>query len=249
MKCINFPLHGLSANDEGRRGLLKPLCAATVLMLLSACSTFSDSDVEEPQVATQDSAQQQQPVEPVFDPYEGKSDEYKRLMQLPNAYKENAVTVPNEVRVKVQQAMATKESDVFAAKVSLENVAAANPQLSGVFVQLGDIELELGNNDKARDYYTRAVQANDNNYFAHNRLGLMQRQAGDFTGAKASYEAALNAWGAFAQAHLNLGILLDMYMGQKRQALQHYQTYQVLTEEKNNKVKGWIADISMQLKQ
>ncbi|MDN3652680.1 tetratricopeptide repeat protein [Thalassotalea ponticola] len=222
----------------------KGIAMASLLTLLSACSTLPETSdsASDASALNKNNGRTEQAIA-------NSESEYDRLMRLPNAYKDNAIAVSEETKAQVNAALALQQTDVSQAKAALEAIVAATPQLSGVWVILGDMARNNGEHNEARNYYQRAVQANNNNYHAHNRLGLMQREAGEFEAAKASYQAALEAWGGFANAHLNLGILLDMYMGQRLEALSHYQTYQVLTKEQDNKVKRWIADISMQLKQ
>ncbi len=180
---------------------------------------------------------------------DNKDVERRRLLALPNLYKQGAVPVSAEIKASVNAALALKANgDIDGATARLTAISATNRSLSGVALHLGDIALDAGDIEQATRYYLQAIHGNSNNYFAHNRLGSVYRRQGQFMQAKMSYQAALASWGGFAEAHLNLGILLDIYLGQKQQALAYYQSYQLLTDEKNRKVKGWIADISMQLR-
>ncbi|MFT7175684.1 MAG: hypothetical protein ACJAUG_001685 [Halioglobus sp.] len=47
--------------------------------------------------------------------------------------------------------------------------------------------------------------------------------------------------------HRNLGILYDVYLGEKIKALRHFNRYQTLTGGADRKVKGWIVDLQRQL--
>ena len=47
----------------------------------------------------------------------------------------------------------------------------------------------------------------------------------------------------YARAHLNLGILFDLYLQDLEKALQQYRKYQKLTSDENTQVAGWIIDI------
>lgn len=175
--------------------------------------------------------------------------EYQRLMALPNAYKDNAILIPNNVKLELTVALEQKANgDLDSATKTIQTLSEQNPNMSGLKLQLGDLAYKGGNLDLAKAYYQQAVVINPYNYFAHNRLGGVLRKQGDFDAAKTSYQTALDSWGAFAPAHLNLGILFDIYLGDKNKALEHYQTYQLLTQDENRKVKGWIADISVQLR-
>ncbi len=50
-----------------------------------------------------------------------------------------------------------------------------------------------------------------------------------------------------ADTHLNLGILYDLYRGEKKAALQHFSRYQELQLSDDRVVAGWIADLERQL--
>lgn len=179
---------------------------------------------------------------------EGKSEEYLRLVAMPNKYKQSAVKVKPPLSQEIAAAMTkVDDGEVSDGRKALEKISINHPNLSGIKLKLGDIALKDNNLKLAQVYYQQAISANQYNYFAHNRLGTVLRKLGQFEQAKAHYLLALDSWPAFAPAHHNLGILLDIYLGDKAGAIQHYQTYQVLTDNKNRKVNGWITDSSAQL--
>ncbi len=134
------------------------------------------------------------------------------------------------------------------AKVSFTQLSIQYPTMSVPKLYLGDIALMEDDTAMAVTLYQQAIEINPDNYYAHNRLARLHRKQGLFTLAKQHYEAALASWPAFAPAHLNLGILLDLYLGEKAKARVHYETYQILTENNDRKIRGWIKDITMQLR-
>jgi Flp pilus assembly protein TadD len=78
---------------------------------------------------------------------------------------------------------------------------------------------------------------------AYNHLGVVLRQRGQFEQARQSYETAIRINAAYASAHLNLGILNDLYLQDLATALRHYQRYQVLTGDSDKQVAKWIIDL------
>lgn len=76
---------------------------------------------------------------------------------------------------------------------------------------------------------------------ALNEAAIAQRVEGDFESAKKRYEKALALAEDDAVTHRNLGILLDLYLGDAERALTHYQRYQALTGGTDRSVAGWIA--------
>ncbi|MGJ8680610.1 tetratricopeptide repeat protein [Paraglaciecola sp.] len=124
---------------------------------------------------------------------------------------------------------------------------------SAVWVLRGDIaSAQKQQTSEIIGFYQQAIAVNTDNYLAHNRLAIILSRQGKFEQALGHYEKALDSWPAFATGYLNRGILLDLYMGKKQQALEDYQTYQgliSLTQGKpNKKVRGWIVDLERQLK-
>jgi cellulose synthase operon protein C len=81
---------------------------------------------------------------------------------------------------------------------------------------------------------------------AANAQGIAQRKAGKFAEAEAAYRHALEADPNYAPAHLNLGILCDLYRGQPQEALPQFEQYVALTGE-NKRVSGWIAELRKRL--
>jgi lipoprotein NlpI len=51
----------------------------------------------------------------------------------------------------------------------------------------------------------------------------------------------------YAYAHLNYGILLDLYLGELENALAHYQKFQQLTPEEDKEVTKWIVDLERRI--
>ncbi len=79
-----------------------------------------------------------------------------------------------------------------------------------------------------------------------NAQGIAQRKQGKFAEADAAYRHAIEADPNYAPAHLNLGILCDLYRGQPQDALPQYEQYVALTGE-NKRVNGWIAELRQRL--
>ncbi len=75
---------------------------------------------------------------------------------------------------------------------------------------------------------------------AFNNLGVAETRLGRIAAARAAFAAARSGAGASAEATLNLGILLDDYTGESRQALDHYRDYLAGQGRRSREVEGWI---------
>jgi len=215
--------------------------ALILSLLITSCKSTNEADL-----ITTDVAQHQTNKNEQLNGL--KAADNQSLAPIVNNYRASKKIVPPEVIEAINLAVAAKAAgDLTVARQLLEQLTITNPKLSVIPVYLGDIALENGSTNLAKHYYQQAIVINADNYFALNRLAKLQRKAGQFDLAETSYRLALASWQDFAPAHLNLGILLDLYKGEKAQALAHYKKYQALTNSQSRQVNGWIADISRQL--
>ena len=143
----------------------------------------------------------------------------------------------------IQAKRAFKASDFEGAKTILIGLTDSDKKLSGPWVMLGDIEVEKNNLDVAEQYFSKAILINKNNINAYLRLANVKRMQGDFSKAKSTYADVLSLWKDFPEAHLNLGVLYDVYLNDNVKAQKHIETYQFLTGGENDEVAQWLLEI------
>jgi hypothetical protein len=73
-------------------------------------------------------------------------------------------------------------------------------------------------------------------------LGIVYRQTGRFSEARASYERALSIHDGFHYALRNLGVLCDLYIEDLPCALASYEAYSGIVTD-DPQVGIWIADV------
>lgn len=129
--------------------------------------------------------------------------------------------------------------------VQVSNDAPDKPR---VFTNLGLAYFKLKQYDLAEQAFKQAIARDNDDAVAHNHLGVLKRQQGDFIDALERYQRAIKIDSNYAAAHLNLGILFDIYLQDLQKALQQYQKYQALISEEDKQVAGWIIDIERRLK-
>ncbi len=138
------------------------------------------------------------------------------------------------------------------ARQTLQQLVVQAPELSGPWLNLGIVWVQLNEPGQARAAFERALAANPLNVDAYNHLGALERREGNFTQAQNNYEQALKVWPHSVAAHKNLGILLDIYTGDWPQALVHYQAAQIITEQTQGEpdatLNGWIIDLQRRIK-
>lgn len=82
----------------------------------------------------------------------------------------------------------------------------------------------------------------------YNQLGILYRDAGRFDDAAQAYRRALALDDAYALAHLNLGILLDLYINEPARAVTHYERYLQLQPDADGAVNKWIVELKQRLR-
>lgn len=167
---------------------------------------------------------------------------------LPNPYLLTKPKVSDQVDANFRDAIAAIQQKNWShAETVLQQLATANPTLSGVQLNLGLVYRGKGELDKAADAFNRAITINAKNVDAYTQLAVLKREAGDFAAAESLYQRALAVWPFYPEGHKNLAILYELYLGKPEQALPHYQAYQQLLPAPDKQVDSWIADLQRRL--
>jgi tetratricopeptide (TPR) repeat protein len=119
----------------------------------------------------------------------------------------------------------------------------SNPELGGPFANLGVLQRQAGKLDDSVKSLEQAVKASPDQPLYFNQLGISYRQQGQFTKARGAYEKAIALDPNYASAHLNLGILHDLYLRDNAKALEQYDRYIALAAGKDATVAKWVADL------
>jgi len=125
---------------------------------------------------------------------------------------------------------------------SMLKLTEKEPTLAAPHVDLGIAYERSGDLERAEASLNKALELNSHDPTAYNELGLVQRRKGEFAKARTSYEAALKHSPEFHDAHRNLAILCDLYLGDFASALEHYEAYSRLVPD-DTEVTKWIADL------
>jgi Flp pilus assembly protein TadD len=128
------------------------------------------------------------------------------------------------------------------AERQLKALAASNPELGGVHANLGLLYRHAGKLPEAVAALEKAVQASPKQPVFHNQLGISYRLQGQFVKAREAYETAIGLDPAYASPVLNLGILNDLYLQDRKRALVLYDQYLALAGG-DAAVTKWVADL------
>jgi len=156
--------------------------------------------------------------------------------------------LPQAAVDKFDQAISLLESgQADAAEKQLLELTAAYPDYSGPYLNLGIAQMKRGDLAAAEKSLKTAAERAPQNAKVFNQLGILYRHLGRLQEADAAYQEALRIDPDYALAHLNLGVLCDLYLGQPQRALDEYERYLSLTSEPQPQVAGWVKELRARL--
>lgn len=166
----------------------------------------------------------------------------------PNPYLQNKPSVSRQAQQNFTDATRAMRNKQWAqAESLLQKVIAENNKLSGAYLNLGLVYHAQKEDKRAEQAFNDAIAANHTNLDAYNQLAILQREAGNFSGAEENYKKALSLWPFHPESHKNIAILYDLYMGKSAEALPHYEAYLQLLGGEDKQATSWIADLQRRL--
>jgi tetratricopeptide (TPR) repeat protein len=128
------------------------------------------------------------------------------------------------------------------AELEFKALVVAYPQFTGPQVNLGLLYLRDSRLPEAEAAFKAALEQKPTDVVAGNELGIALRRLGKFTEAEAAYRRTIAAEPNYAPAHLNLGVLYDLYLAQPQKALEEFERYLEIAGE-NKQVAGWVVEL------
>ncbi|MEK6750425.1 MAG: tetratricopeptide repeat protein [Pseudomonadota bacterium] len=135
------------------------------------------------------------------------------------------------------------------AEQALRNILQIQPEHPGPYANLAILYKKQGRLEDAERVLVEALARSPARVEYLNMLGVVKRQQGQFAAAAEAYERALAIDGNFSDAHYNLGILCDLYLGDYAKATQHYERFLQLSADQNSNkdVRVWLDDLKKRM--
>lgn len=163
---------------------------------------------------------------------------------VPNPYLEQKGRIHKDAVTYFIQARRYFKSEEFSkCNALLDDIIKLDSKLSGAWVMKADIASKQEQLDEARELLGKAITVNPQNVNAYIRLAKLQRLKGDFIGAQNTYAKALAVWPDFPEAHLNVGILYDIYLNHPILAQKHMEAYLYLTGGTDQQATTWANEV------
>lgn len=161
---------------------------------------------------------------------------------------QHPVIVPEKVLANYQQALSLMKGKKWQqAHAMFDQVIVQQPNLSGSYVNKAIIAKQTGELEQAQKLLTTAISINKLNLYAHHLQGQIYRLQGEFGKAEESYLAAIAIWPDFAEAHVSMAVLLELYRGRLIDAHNYYRSYLLLNRD-DEEVKRWQAGLEIKIK-
>jgi tetratricopeptide (TPR) repeat protein len=152
--------------------------------------------------------------------------------------------IPERANQQFAQAVALLQAGKLTdAELELKQLILAYPQYPGPYVNLGLLYERAGKYSEAEQALRQATQKGMPSALTYTELGITYRQLGRFKDAESAYGEAIKIDPNYAPAHLNLGVLCDLYLQQPQRALEALERYMELSGNSDKRVATWIAEL------
>jgi tetratricopeptide (TPR) repeat protein len=202
-----------------------------VIGLLSACGSSPSKDAGKSETKTAENVKPSK-----------KGDANQSAPEQPVAI--TPPPIPPEATQQFEKALTLLGAGDFApAAKEFQLLSETYPDYPGPLTNLGIVYLKTGKLAEAEKTLKSATQRGEPSAAAFNQLGIVYRKLGKFKDADDAYTQALRIDPGYALAHLNLGVLCDMYLQQPQRALAEFERYLQLVPNPDARVPAWVKEL------
>lgn len=180
-----------------------------------------------------------------------RGDKYRALERWKDAASEYETAIrlaptDSETRTLLAEMLA-KAGASDEADAQFARVEAGSPDDPRVAYKQGNLYRDQKKPDLAIGAYRRAITIDPNHKFAHNNLGVVYMEKGDYANAVVHFKRVLELDPSYDKAMLNLGIIYDDHLANKPQALKYYEMYLKAGGDRTSEVQTWVDALKEQM--
>ncbi len=166
------------------------------------------------------------------------------LVSVPASFEETLPAELNQILARAESLASNKQYDE--ADQVLEEAKLKFSSFPHIDLNRALIAIKQNDYTLAESHIDAALVARPDYPPAYNLRGVVYRLSGRFKDAKSAYQQATDAAPNYTNAHLNLGILADLYLHDFVLALAAFEQYLALVPE-DTKVKNWVVDLKRRM--
>lgn len=129
------------------------------------------------------------------------------------------------------------------ALIAFKQLQMSRPDFAGAWLGESDVFIKKQQWQSALDALNRAEKINPTWPLIFTRQAYCFRQLGQFDRAALAYQKALLLKPDYALAHYNYAILLDLYLHETAEAIQHFEAYQHQQSSPDPEVERWLKEL------
>lgn len=166
------------------------------------------------------------------------------LVSVPASFKEKLPAELNQMLVSAESLVSDNQYDE--AELILQEAKLKFPTYPHIDLNRALIAIKQSDYTLAESHTDSALVARPGYPPAYNLRGVVYRLSGRFQDAKSAYQQATDIAPNYTNAHLNLGILADLYLHDLVLALAAFERYLALVPE-DTKVKNWVVELKRRI--
>ena len=136
-----------------------------------------------------------------------------------------------------------KQKQYGQAEAVFKRLTESNPKLTSPLLNLALVYYRQERLLEAESTLREGLRRNSYRPEIYNLLGVVLRLQGRFREAESAYGYALQIDDNYANAHMNIAVLYDLYLQDQESAKRHYRKYVALEPNAEKQVNAWMLDM------
>ena len=154
-----------------------------------------------------------------------------------------AAVADREIALFHQALASLNGAELDRAAAGFTELTKTRPGLAGPWVNLALIDIKKNDLAAAEKNIAQALVHNPRLPQAYNLLGFIEVAKGNMASAVTHYRKAIDLKNDYAMAYFNMALLHDIYLHDIPVAVENYNRYLALTDNRDKKTAEWLAEL------